>query len=83
MGTARCFGYRDSREYDSIVCWRCSKVNPYTYEKCLRKTQDRKDKENKMHENSTVSLVLFDKSNNVLKDVKLTNKQLKKIYEII
>lgn len=79
----RCFGYRDSRDYDSVVCAGCYKTNYFTYMDCLKVTKERKDKENKMHEDSTVSLVLFDSKNNVLKDVKLTNRQLKEIYKLI
>ena len=78
-----CKGYRNRRGYDSSVCAGCYRWSYQTYAECLKLTQERIDRNNKMYEDSGVSLVLFDKDNNVLKDVKLTRKQLQDIKNVI
>ena len=79
----KCKGYRSSRDHDSIVCAICYRNNRLLYTECTRLTQDKIDKNNKMYENSGISLVLFDSDNNTLKDIMLTRKQLKDINDIL
>lgn len=79
----KCKGYRNSRDHDSIVCAMCCRNNRLVYTECIRLTQDKIDKNNKRHESSGISLVLFDSDNNTLKDIMLTRKQLKDINDIL
>lgn len=79
----RCKGHRNSRDHDSIVCAMCYRNNYSVYTECIRLTQDKIYKNNKMYENSGISLVLFNSDNNTLKDIMLTRKQLKDINDIL
>lgn len=76
----RCEGYYDD---ESFKCAGCSRYSYFEYEECRKIQNERIDRANKMYEDSKVSLVLFDEKNNVLKDVKLTRKQLKEIRDIV
>lgn len=76
----RCIGYKES---DNKGCASCYRRNFYTYVKCQQLTQERIEREKGLNQVSEISLVLFDKNNNVLKDKKLTYKQLKQIENII